>query len=299
MKRFLSILIVLCGLSPAFAANEVQFDNGTTGTGQTLYYVLSNSSYQVWNTTTGAWATYTETRSDFDNPMTEIGSGVDATGRYAGSLPAVTGALTWTVYDQGGGSPVHDDAVDVPIAAGGRGLDAQEIRDSLDLPATGGAASLDDRLPAALVAGKMDSTASVTLQPEDVNELANQLIAANATILTDIDQDPVAEPQVFRVIRKPSGLTADSKTIRVGSANLYGFEWRSVAAANRQIITVNSVAIASGTAGGITFGTPGRDNSIAKVRMTGVTAGDYTVSCNVTFYGGWSDTVIVPVKVVN
>jgi hypothetical protein len=251
--------------------------------------------------------------SDFSDSDRTFVEGIDAdTNSIVNSLAGaptevVVGSMTVAALRQ----MVLDDtgeteATDGSVAALGGGeatINQQDVRDSLLLPPTIGltpdVSSIDGRIPTALIDGRMDSNASVTFDESDVNNIANQLIAANATILTDIDQDPVADSQVFRVVRRSTGLTADSKTLRVGSANLYAFNFRNVGPANRQIITVNSIALASGTAGGITFGTAGRDGPEAKVRMTGVTAGDYTVKCTVTFYGGWSDAVVVPVKVVN
>ena len=65
-----------------------------------------------------------------------------------------------------------------------------------------------------------------------------------------------------------------------------------------RINTVDNVEIASGTANGVTFGTSGREYSLAKIPITGVTAGTYTLSVQVSDNEGTPHTATVTLKVV-
>jgi hypothetical protein len=70
--------------------------------------------------------------------------------------------------------------------------------------------------------------------------------------------------------------------ITVGTVPKMAIDFRHALPHNGKINTVNTIAIQTGTAGGVTFGTTGRERTLAKVPITAVTAGTYTVRCKVT-----------------
>lgn len=115
MKTKLAWLLglVLLLASPLRAANEIQFDDAAL-TGQTFYVVLKTGTTALTTGTT--FATYTTTRGDFDQAMTEHG----VTGLFTYSMPAVIpGNYQWAIYMDAddNGTPSHTD--DVPMAQGG------------------------------------------------------------------------------------------------------------------------------------------------------------------------------------
>ncbi len=91
-------------------ANELYYrEEGLTGS--TLYVVLWNEDGNAWNGS--AFAAYTTTRGDFDISSSENG----ATGYWLASMPAVAaGNYRWAWYLRAGGSPSHDN--DIELATG-------------------------------------------------------------------------------------------------------------------------------------------------------------------------------------
>lgn len=111
MKALRALFLSLLLACPAWAAGEIQFDDPEL-TGQTLYVVVKNAAGNALTTGT-TFATYTTTRGDFDQAMTEVG----VTGLFTYSFPALAaGTYSWTVYQRAGGSPSHTD--DIAIGAG-------------------------------------------------------------------------------------------------------------------------------------------------------------------------------------
>lgn len=119
---------------------------------------------------------------------------------------------------------------------------------------------------------------------------------------SDIATEPVNTNRVFVLVPGTSGLRSEStKTITAGSPpNTYAVDFRNDAASNQKIYTVDSVAIVTGTSGGVTFGTAERDGGTqARVRITGVTAGNYVVRVSITYVGGASSRGDITIKVVD
>lgn len=112
--------------------------------------------------------------------------------------------------------------------------------------------------------------------------------AASGASLTDIDQDPISSARTWTLVQtEDEGLVGESvKSLRRGPATPFAVDFRNDMAVNQRIITVDSVSIASGTGGGITFGTAGRDRTLAKFAITAVTAGTYTIEVVVTTNDG-------------
>lgn len=212
------------------------------------------------------------------------------------------------------------DTIGEAINNGGDGttsIDPQDVADAMKLAPTAGAAAagsvqtrlqdaatdVDDvqsRLPPALDGGKMDSNATLTADETFADQLADSL--ADTGIFVDVEQEPVPDDRTFRIIRRrEEGLVGDvQKVIRVGvPASLWQVNLSGVAAANGRIATVENWEIVTGTAGGLTFGTPKRDKANAKSLVTAVTAGTYTVRVEFAWAGGGSDAAIITFKAVN
>lgn len=111
MTRFLSLALSLVLAASTWAAGEIQL--GGLSTGATYYVVVFNQAGNALTTGT-TFATYTTTRGDFDQVMSEPAAG---TGRFNFDFPAVAaGSYTWEIYEQAGGSPAHSD---LQVGAGG------------------------------------------------------------------------------------------------------------------------------------------------------------------------------------
>ncbi len=92
-------------------ANEIQHTHGATGS--TLYFVISDDTGDVWDTTgTPAFETRTVAKwanGDYKIAMTETPA---SSYFYLGTLPAAAAeTITVTVYNQAGGSPAVSDSI--------------------------------------------------------------------------------------------------------------------------------------------------------------------------------------------
>lgn len=118
--------------------------------------------------------------------------------------------------------------------------------------------------------------------------------------LQDTDQEPVPENRRVRLVHTASlGLRGEEPiSIRVGSPEeTLAVDFTEDLPVNGRIATVNTVAIESGTAGGLTFGTSGRDHADAKIRVLALTAGTYEVSVNVTYIEGGGNEGLIRIVV--
>ena len=73
------------------------------------------------------------------------------------------------------------------------------------------------------------------------------------------------------------------KGIQVGEDVLFAIDFQADMPLGSWVQSVSSIAIQTGTAGGVTFGTAGTSGPQAKVKIAGVTAGNYTIRCKVTY----------------
>lgn len=111
-------------------------------------------------------------------------------------------------------------------------------------------------------------------------------------------------PPERTVTLKPSSkgvLTGDRPlTIPVGKSPTIAIDFACDMPTNGRIQSVDGVSIVSysdgGAAGGITFGTPGQEDSDAKVRATGVTEGTYVIKVEVTYDTGATQLGLVTLK---
>jgi hypothetical protein len=86
--------------------------------------------------------------------------------------------------------------------------------------------------------------------------------------------------------------------LTVGNSATFAFDFAADLPTNGRVESVDTVAIYSGTDGGATFGTTGREDSQGKVRITGVTAGTYVIQADVTYHNGDTRTGRGTLKVV-
>lgn len=97
--------------------------------------------------------------------------------------------------------------------------------------------------------------------------------------LADKDDESVPPARTIVLVQTSAGLVGEAEeTIKVGDTVKFAVDFRNDMAANDRFQTLESPAIASGTAGGLTFATPGRDRSQIKCDVTAVTAGTYEVT---------------------
>lgn len=186
-------------------------------------------------------------------------------------------------------------------------IDAKASQASLDSVATDASgantksANIQTRLPTTLVDGKMDSTASITLEPEDIQTIAEDISEELGEVsLTDADQEPVPGSRTVALVHTANEGLKYNKTISlrpIGEPATIAVDFAADMPANGRIATVDSVAISSGTAGGLTFGTSGRDYTKAKLRITPVTSGTYLVTVQVTYTTNTSNQGVIRIVV--
>jgi hypothetical protein len=113
-------------------------------------------------------------------------------------------------------------------------------------------------------------------------------------ILNDINDEPVPPGRTWIAKDLGAGLVGELPVIGyVGTNSTYAVDFRNDLKANGRVQSVSAVSILSGTAGGITFGTPGREDSQAKVAINIVTAGTYFILCSVVYHNGDTQSAIV------
>lgn len=119
--------------------------------------------------------------------------------------------------------------------------------------------------------------------------------------LTDSDFENVPTTRTWKLTTNASNELVGDKTLVLKTSTgekTFAIDFAVDLSVNGKISTVDSVAIATGTLGGVEFGTSGRERNLAKVRITGVTAGTYTITCKVTDSEGNPHTGTVTLKVV-
>jgi len=124
-------------------------------------------------------------------------------------------------------------------------------------------------------------------QVDATTQIANNT-AGGATI--PVNQVPVPKSRTWVLKQTDDGLVGElPRAVKLGGGSkLYSIEWAIDLATNGRLIDFNSAAIQSGTAGGLTFGPDvedvddfGVDRSQAKLRITPVTVGTYTIRVSV------------------
>lgn len=110
----------------------------------------------------------------------------------------------------------------------------------------------------------------------------------------DLTTEPINTSRVSTLVASSSGLRSESrKTIYVNDEpHTWAADFKNDAGTNQKIYSITDVAIVSGTGGGLTFGTAERDGGTqARVRITAVTAGDYTVRFKVKYSSSGPESV--------
>ena len=104
-----------------------------------------------------------------------------------------------------------------------------------------------------------------------------------------ISQTPTPLSRTYKLRRTGNGLvSSDGKKvgIQVGEEKLIAVDFTNDLPSNGRIESAGTPTIKEGTAAGVTFGTPSRDRGLAKVKITGGTAGNYTINFPVTYADG-------------
>lgn len=164
-------------------------------------------------------------------------------------------------------------------------------------------------------ATKADTAAIVAVLPSDSAKMAGEGETAKnldqvegdgggGTVIP-VNQVVVPKARMWTLVETDSGLVDETKrTLQDGDTRVFAVDFRNALPTNGQLGEVNSVAIASGTMGGVTFASsetdPGVDKTQAKVSITGVTPGTYEIAVNVDIAqasGGGTETGVVTLVV--
>lgn len=129
--------------------------------------------------------------------------------------------------------------------------------------------------------------------------LIDELEIESSGILTDADFENVPPQRTFTLLQSNQGLVGDeTRSFRIGTSPTFAIDFRNDLPVNGRIAAVQEVILTSGTAGGITFGDPGRDRTQAKVRLTGNALGTYKFRVKVLYDSGATAEGLLTVKVV-
>ena len=95
---------------------------------------------------------------------------------------------------------------------------------------------------------------------------------------------PVPSYRTWVLVDTDDGLTGPSISMRVGESKVFALDFRNDLATNGRLTDFTSIAIDTGTAGGVTFDADlGVDRTQAKVEITAVTAGTYVLEGSATY----------------
>ena len=107
---------------------------------------------------------------------------------------------------------------------------------------------------------------------------------ANYSNAAPVSQIPIPDSRTFKLRSTPKGLVGESRrAVQVGETKTFAVDFREDLAANGRIISAHAPTIKTGTSGGVTFGTPSKDKTLAKFDITGVTAGTYVLNLAVSY----------------
>ena len=143
-----------------------------------------------------------------------------------------------------------------------------------------------------------NGSASVGTQLQNLDASVSSAASASHS---DADFEKVPDSRTWKLIANSSDELVGDKTrvLDIDSGEkAFAVDFGVDLGTNAYISTVNSVAIDSGAEGGITFGTNGRDHNLAKIRITGVTAGTYVIQVKATDSENGPHTAKVTLKVV-
>lgn len=123
-----------------------------------------------------------------------------------------------------------------------------------------------------------------------------------------VNQIPVPLARTWVVTATEDGLASGPLTLKAGKSALFAVDFREDLPTNGRLKETESVAIATGTSGGVTFPADladpedaGVDKSQSKLRITGVTPGTYEIEVSAehqTADGGGSSTARVTLNVI-
>jgi hypothetical protein len=125
-------------------------------------------------------------------------------------------------------------------------------------------------------------------------------LLGGGVVPTDLDDEAVPKQRTWTLADDGGGGLRDrvAKSLKIGPSPTFGVDFAADLPPGGRIHTVDLVEIASGTPGGVTFGTAGKEDGVAKFRITGVTAGTYSLRVRVTYDSGATQFGLVTLKVI-
>ena len=114
-------------------------------------------------------------------------------------------------------------------------------------------------------------------------------VEIETTAIPNISDVAVPASRTIVLQQTSLGLTGEaSETIQVGESKIYAVDFRKDMATNGRFGSIVSVAIQSGSSGGITFDSADNaaDRTAIKIKPTAVTAGTYVIKVQVTYASG-------------
>lgn len=121
---------------------------------------------------------------------------------------------------------------------------------------------------------------------------------------SDFDDEEVPAERTWTLKPiKGQPLTGDKTlTLAMGASPTFAVDFVNDLPTNGRVVSATFAIVSytdGGASGGVTFGTPGREDSQAKVRITGVTPGTYVLKCDVVYDTGEPQTSRVVLSLVN
>lgn len=153
------------------------------------------------------------------------------------------------------------------------------------------------RLDTILDSVSLDASAIATEVAESILATPSNLLATDASgyvtatnasigVAIPVSQVPVPAGRTVTLVKTDAGLVgAFPETMQAGESKIFAIDFSVDMPVNGRISAVNSVALESGTAGGVTFlpADNGIDKALLKIKPTAVFAGDYTITCKIAY----------------
>ncbi len=196
----------------------------------------------------------------------------------SGSTAEVIGCeFDRTLVNNAGTLLDQDTAATESIAAAASAASAASTAAALPTADENAIALLDKALSGHTTAG----TTGKALSNADV--ATSSVSGGGGSSSTDFDDEPIVPANIWTLVQKSDGWVGDRTiTLTSGTTQKFAVDFRNALSVNVRVFDVDDVAIYSGTALGITFGTAGREDSQAKFDISGVTAGNYVIEVDVT-----------------
>lgn len=197
--------------------------------------------------------------------------------------------LLATTYDPAAKPGVADALLNELVENDGSGV-SRYSPTALETAPTGGGASADviaDAVWDEVRTGHTDPDSFGLYLDDEVSDAVEAAGSAGAGA-TDVNIEAVPTSRTFVLVRRTEGLVGEaSKTIEADVESTYAVDFRNDAATNQKIFRVTDIELASGSMGGLTFSDQeddwGKEGTLAKFRLTGVSAGTYKLRVSVQY----------------